>query len=164
MAILLLMVGPDGALDLAGTVGRPEYGSMKRTTVFILTAMILLATGCGWGGPPAPPFDIRLAGPRAEGDAIKVALKGEEIVFSVDSEFGIGRAVITPEEGNWPEKIVFQMNLSGLESFVVDGQQVYRTERRDDHRKGGYRINLPAGVTGSNRDPIEINWIDFYRN
>lgn len=131
---------------------------------FLLTPLLFLVAGCDVFGPPAPQFEIRLTGTRAEGDSIKVARRDEFLVFFVTSESGIGRAVIRPTEENWPERIAFQFDLGGLESFEIEGQQIYRTERHDDGAKGGYRITVPSGVTGFDRDPIEVSWIDFYRN
>lgn len=131
---------------------------------FLLTPLLFLAAGCDVFGPPAPQFEVRLTGTRSEGDSIKVARRDDVVVFFVSSESGIGRAVIRPTEENWPERIAFQFDLGGLESFEIKGQQIYRTERHDDGAKDGYRIKVPSGVTGSYRDPIEVSWIDFYRN
>lgn len=137
---------------------------LRATSGFFFTTLLFLFAGCDLFGPPAPSFEIRLTGTKSEGDAIKVARRDEYVVFFVTSESGIGRAVIQPTDENWPERIAFQFDLGGLESLEVKGQQIYRTERHDDGAKGGYRINLPVGVTGQGRDPIEVSWIDFYRN
>ena len=130
--------------------------------VFIIVLGFGVA-GCGSPEPALPRFEIELTGPRKEVDRIVITRNRGMILFEVSSEFGIGRATLRPLEGNWPESIGFQMNLRGLESFVVNGETIYRTERKDDGAKGGYRIELPAGVTGSSDRPIEIEWVDFFR-
>jgi len=119
--------------------------------------------GCDRFMESAPAFDIALHGPQLEGDSIEVSGSGSDVVFSVRSEFGIGRATIRPLDGNWPTKISFRLDLKGLESFQVTGQQVFRREYKDDHRAGGYRVELPDGVAGSLDRSIEVSWIDFYR-
>ena len=138
---------------------------MKPPVVLLIAVAVFLSlAGCGLVEEPPPQFQIRLTGPRAEGDAIKVARKDGEIVFFVTSEFGIGRATIQPLKEDWPDRIVFQLDLNGLESFEVEGEQIYRTERHDDRQKGGYRVDVPVGVSGSGREPIDVSWIDYYRN
>ena len=127
------------------------------------TLFLILATGCGSGEKPDARFECQLTGPRKEGDSIDVIREGPATVFIISSEFGIGRATIQPLEGNWPGAVRFQLNLKALESFVVNGERLYRTERSDDGAKGGYEVDLPAGVTGSGKQPIEIEWVDFFR-
>jgi hypothetical protein len=119
--------------------------------------------GCDRLMESAPAFDIALHGPQWEGDSIEVSGSGSDVLFSVRSEFGIGRATIRPLDGDWPTKVAFQFELKGLESFQATGQQVFRREHRDDHRSGGYRVELPHGVTGALDQPIEVSWVDFYR-
>ena len=130
---------------------------------FLIVLLVTVLAGCGAPEPLLPRFSIELTGPRSEGDRIEVTRVKDRIVFEVTSEFGIGRATLSPLDGDWPDAIGFHMNLRGLESFVVNGESIYRTERSDDGAKGGYRVDLPAGVTGSGSRPIEIAWVDFFR-
>ena len=128
-----------------------------------LVCVLVGLTGCGGPKETTPAFEISLQGPRFEGDSIEVTGTGSDLLFTVRSEFGIGRATIRPSDGYWPTRVAFQFELKGLESFQATGQQVFRREHLDDHRSGGYRVELPHGVTGTLDQPIEISWVDFYR-
>jgi len=136
--------------------------SLSRKSIALLLLPIFLS-GCEGLFERPPEFEIALAGPRAEGDSIKVSGSATEVLFSVRSEFGIGRATIRPSRGDWPEKITFHFALKGLEGLEISGEQVFRKEFRDDHRSGGYRVELPRGVAGNGNQSIEISWVDFYR-
>jgi len=128
-----------------------------------LLLLPLFLSGCEGLFERPPDFEIALTGPQVEGDSIKVSGSPAEVLFSVRSKSGIGRAIIRPARGDWPEKVTFHFALKGLEGLEISGAQVFRKGFRDDHRSGGYRIDLPPGVTGSGNQSIEISWVDFYR-
>lgn len=128
-----------------------------------LICILVGLTGCGGPTESTPAFEISLQGPQSEGDSIEVTGTAGDLLFTVRSEFGIGRATIRPSDGYWPAKVAFQFELEGLESFEASGQQIYRREHLDDHRSGGYRVELPNGVTGTLDQSIEVSWVDFYR-
>ncbi len=64
----------------------------------------------------APFFMVEMKG----AEKIEWSEEGDGILFSVFSRGGVGRATITPRDGNWPPRVSFRLYLKGLERFRVD--------------------------------------------
>jgi hypothetical protein len=85
---------------------------------------MLVLSGCLVPGPQdglrSSPLSIELTGPRKAGDRIDVSDSGNPAFLDVHSEMGIGRATISPAQGDWPTRMIFRVHLKGLESFSVN--------------------------------------------
>ena len=66
-------------------------------------------------------FEIRLndRGPHPESSSINVSVGQPGVIFEVRDESGIGGGSIHLLNGEWPEKVVLRLLLSGLEGFEV---------------------------------------------
>jgi len=74
------------------------------------------ATGTLCAAETTPPFKITC---KRSDDRVEVKTEKEGTVLSIRSPFGISHAIIERTEEPWPEKIVIQLRLKGLESFKV---------------------------------------------
>lgn len=63
-----------------------------------------------------PPFKITT---KRSNDRVEVKSENDKVLFDVRSPFGISNAMIERTAERWPEKVVIQLRLKGLENFKV---------------------------------------------
>ena len=68
-----------------------------------------------------PPFKITT---KRDNDRVEVKTEKDKVVFSVHSPFGISSAVIERTGEKWPDAVVLQLHLKGLENFKVTNGKV----------------------------------------
>ena len=171
--------------------------STKRQFVVtaISGAVALLIAHCGASSiaddTAADEPTINVIAPR-KGDTCTVTQTMGEAVIAIRSDFGIGTARITRAgDALWPEKIVLQLHLKGLEGFHaendrlrlhgalgLDGIESYErddagawreVEVKPEHgmpiRRSDERIEveLPKVLLHPDAKTVSIQWIDFYR-
>lgn len=85
---------------------------MKLTFAFGL-ALLFIGAICA---DDTSPFKITT---KRSDDRVEVKSKGDKVVFDVRSQFGIGSATIERTIEQWPDKVVVQLRLKGLEKFKV---------------------------------------------
>jgi hypothetical protein len=61
-----------------------------------------------------PEFEVTV---RKDGDTVETAVVDNTVVFDIYSQIGIGDAEVQLTSGEWPETILFRVNLAGLEEF-----------------------------------------------
>jgi hypothetical protein len=61
-----------------------------------------------------PPFRITT---KRDDDKVTVEVENGKAIFSVQSPFGIGKAIIERNGNNWPNTVMLRLHLKGLEKF-----------------------------------------------
>jgi len=116
---------------------------------------------------PAPPvvevLAIESLSPNPAGDHFSQSWDGVRLVVDINSDSGIGRAVLKPREAGWPLRIAFRLHLSALESFEVRSAQTLRFGLGHDPLTEPVFIDLPHGAYAKDSPQIEIQWVDQYR-
>jgi hypothetical protein len=94
----------------------------RRTALKALASAVLLhPVAEARADPPAPKFTIST---RRKDDSVEVQQDKDRAVFDVKSPFGISRAVIERQEGDWPRAVVLRLHLKGLENFRASNGKV----------------------------------------
>lgn len=90
-------------------------------TDFLAPGLFVLALAATTAAADDPtPFSVTTK--RAD-DRVDVKTEKGKATFSVHSPFGISHAVIERKGGTWPDAVVLQLHLKGLENFkVTDGK------------------------------------------
>ncbi len=68
-----------------------------------------------------PPFKITT---QRDNDRVDVKVEKDQAIFSVHSPFGISHAVIERTSEKWPDAVVLQLHLKGLENFKITSEKV----------------------------------------
>lgn len=73
------------------------------------------------GAAEPPAFEIKSLKPGepAGDERVKVAVKGDAVVFDIHDARGIGGVSIVPKKGAWPKSVVLRLHLGGLESIQM---------------------------------------------
>ena len=93
---------------------------MLEHLVIVAVMAAVLSTGCT-DVVKEPQFKITT---KRDNDMVDVEVKDASMVFSVHSSFGISQAVIESTIGNWPDTMILQLHLKGLENFKVTNGKV----------------------------------------
>ena len=132
------------------------------------------------GGSPRFNFEYRAKGPHGSPNSILATIERSKTIFDVKSGFGIGGGKIKLATGEWPDKVLVRLHLTGLEGFSVSNGKQSLTRSDLDIRmfdskgkpaegsyllkkKGYYEATIPPSLLGSDVPEIEISWVDFYR-
>ncbi len=84
---------------------------------FLIVAMLVLTVSVmACAADDTPPFKIVT---KRTDDRVEVKYEKDKVIFDVRSPFGISSATIERTTEQWPEKVVFQLRLKGLENFKV---------------------------------------------
>jgi len=81
----------------------------------------------------SPPFKITT---KRTDDRVEVKFENDKVVFDIRSPVGISSATIERITERWPDKVVIQLRLKGLENFKASTQM----------------LNLEASVSSQNGD------------
>lgn len=132
-------------------------------------AMLLLSmvgaecAGDSAAGPPG--LQVQATGPRANGDRLSVTGSAESVVIDIESQFGIGRAVLLPGSAGWPRQIRIRLHLTALEGFEAwADDRHYRYEVSGRAKDPPFEVMLPAGFVVPTTAEIRIEWVDRYRH
>jgi hypothetical protein len=68
------------------------------------------------GADDGPSFKVTT---KRDDDRVKVNVEKDQAIFSVHSPFGISHAVIEREVEKWPDSVILQLHLKGLENFKI---------------------------------------------
>lgn len=72
------------------------------------------------GNEPPSPFKITT---KRTTDQIAILQKEKQVRFQVKSPTGISQATIERQSENWPETVVIEMHLKGLEHFQISNEK-----------------------------------------
>jgi hypothetical protein len=61
---------------------------------------------------------------KRDNDKVDVKVESDKGVFSVRSPFGISQTVIERTSGTWPDVVLLQLHLKGLENFKVTNGKI----------------------------------------
>ena len=86
---------------------------MKNCVSMFLLAIAGITTATA---DDTPPFKITT---KRDNDRVEVKTEKDKVVFLVYSPFGISNAVIERTGEKWPDAVVLQLHLKGLENFKV---------------------------------------------
>lgn len=91
----------------------PTQNSTIRLTVTLALLIVVLLKPAGTAADE-PVFKITL---KRTDDRIQVTSEDDRVRFDIRSPSGIGSATIERREEQWPQRVVIQLRLNGLESF-----------------------------------------------
>jgi hypothetical protein len=132
------------------------------------------------GGSPRFNFEYRAKGPHGSPNSILATIERSKTIFDVKSGFGIGGGKIKLATGEWPEKVLVRLHLTGLEGFSVSNGNQSLTRSDLDIRmldskgnvkegryllktKGYYEAVVPPSLLGPEVKELQISGVDFYR-
>jgi len=69
-------------------------------------------------GSPIPPFVVNVTA-SGDGDSVRAGIDNGALLIDVASRRGIGKATVTLDSGNCPERIRVQLHTQGLEGFYL---------------------------------------------
>ena len=134
-------------------------------------------------------FDYQKKGPHGSTNSILATIERSKTIFDVKSGFGIGGGKIKLATGEWPEKVLVRLHLTGLEGFSVsNGKQSLNRSNLDirildlkgnpvkgpyllkslgpnksERIEGFYEATIPKSLLTEDAKEIQISWVDFYR-
>ena len=134
-------------------------------------------------------FDYQKKGPHGSPNSILATIGRSKTIFDVKSGFGIGAGKIRLATGEWPEKVLVRLHLTGLEGFSVSNGKQSLTRSDLDIRildlkgnpvkgpyllkslgpnkskriEGYYEARIPQSLLTEDTKEIRISWVDFYR-
>ena len=134
-------------------------------------------------------FDYQKKGPHGSPNSILATIGRSKTIFDVKSGFGIGGGKIRLATGEWPEKVLVRLHLTGLEGFSVSNGKQSLTRSDLDIRildlkgnpvkgpyllkslgpnkskriEGYYEATIPKSLLTEDTKEIRISWVDFYR-
>ncbi len=91
-------------------------------------------------------------------DQVEVSIRGDKGVFVIRSPFGISKAVIERTGEHWPEKVVIQLKLRGLESFKLSTDKL-KLEASISSHDGSVRL-WKAGKEDTSLDSKSPYWME----
>lgn len=112
--------------------------------------------------------------------------QAEPLVIPIESPTGIGTETLQQPEGGWPDEVVVQLKVTRLESlglscgpttfqlegaitdsprwhWAVGGDQLRRAAAVRWEKNFWFYITLPEEALAGCQSPIQISWIDAYR-
>lgn len=92
-------------------------------------------------------------------DRVDVKTKDDKIVFVIRSPFGISNAIIERTAEQWPDKVVIQLRLNGLENLKLSTDQI-KLEASVSSQNGDARI-WKEGKENSLLDSNSLHWMKF---
>jgi hypothetical protein len=104
----------------------------------------------------ALPFKITT---KRSGDRVEVKSEHDKVVFTVRSPIGISSATIERSTDQWPDKVVIQLRLSGLENFKATTEK-RKLEASVSSQDGGVR-HWMDGKEDSPLDATNPYWMDI---
>ncbi|XZE45548.1 hypothetical protein SH467x_000792 [Pirellulaceae bacterium SH467] len=91
-------------------------------TNFVISWLLLLVVASTTShADENPPFKVTA---KRENDRVVVKAEKNQVVFSVHSPFGISHAVIERAGERWPDAVVLDLHLKGLEKFSASNGKV----------------------------------------
>lgn len=142
-----------------------------------LWVLLLLCAACTYQPKPAK-FETSVL--QGKGNKVEVVATGDHGLITISGSPGIGRASVSLISGQWPEKTYIRFYLKGLEglnvssssqtldrsqlsvrAFDMQGNAIEDKYLLDE--KGYFEVQLPISFFSERAEPIEIQWIDFYR-
>jgi hypothetical protein len=122
---------------------------------FIL--LVLALTGISVLAEDKPQFKFTS---KREDDRIIVKKEQDRTVFDITSPFGISEVVIERMGETWPDNIVVQLQLSGLEYFLATSEKASACGRV--HNLTKYDMELTVdGKKEDPKDPKSANFMEF---
>ena len=103
---------------------------------FLIVAMLILTFSVKTCADDTPPFKITT---KRSNDRLEVKSENEKGTFDVRSPFGISSTTIERTTERWPEKVVIQLRLTGLENFKVSTDKL-KLEGSVSSQNGDVRI------------------------
>jgi len=103
---------------------------------YLITAMLVLTVSvriCFAADDETPPFKITS---KRSDDRVEVKSENDKAVFDVRSPVGISSTTIERTTEQWPDRVVIQLRLNGLENFKISTGE----------------LKLQASVSGQNGD------------
>ena len=94
---------------------------MKSLIFFFVPLLVLTNVAASLADEEPSAFKISARQPK---DQITVQSKDEKAIFSITSPSGIGSATIERTDQRWPNEVVLQVHLHGLESFSISNGTV----------------------------------------
>lgn len=91
---------------------------MRKPTIVFLLGIMAIGTAVG---EDAKNFRITT---RRSSDRVEVAITDKKAIFVVHSPVGISSATVERMTEQWPETIVIQLRLKGLESFKLSSEKL----------------------------------------
>jgi hypothetical protein len=101
------------------------------------------------------PFQITM---KRSSDRVEVKSENDKVVFTIRSPIGIGSAAIERTTEQWPDKVVTQLRLSGLENFKASTEN-QKLEASVSSQDGGVRLWMD-GKEDSPLDATNPYWMD----
>lgn len=92
-------------------------------------------------------------------DRVEVKSEDDETLFVIRSPVGISNATIERTTEQWPDKVVIQLRLNGLESFKLSTDQS-KLEASVSSQTGEVRL-WKEGKEGSPLDAKSLHWMEF---
>ena len=83
---------------------------------FSIAAMLVLTVSVTTCADDTPPFKLTT---KRSDDRVEVKSEKDKVVFDVPSPFGISSATIERTTEQWPDMVLIQLRLKGLENFKV---------------------------------------------
>jgi len=93
---------------------------MKGPVVLLIVNAVLSNTAVGGDGDK-PMFKVTS---KKSDDAVEVRADKDKTVYVIKSPSGISQTFIERTDEKWPEKMLFRLNLKGLESFRITNDKV----------------------------------------
>ena len=106
---------------------------------YLIAAMLVLTVSVTTCADDTPPFKLTT---KRSDDRVEVKSDQDKVVFDVRSPFGISSATIERTIEKWPDLVLIQLRLKGLENFKVSTD----------------KLKLEASVSSQNGD--ERRWKD----
>ncbi len=89
--------------------------------LFIFDLLVLSVVAMTATANDKPTFKIAT---KRDSDKVVVKVEKDKVVISIRSPFGISQAVIERMEAKWPDLVVLQLHLKGLENFKVTNDKM----------------------------------------
>ncbi len=94
---------------------------MSQAQAFVVAMSVILNNGCTNAVEDPPRFKITT---KRDSDNAEVNIQHGKAIFLFHSPFGISHATIERLDANWPDAVVLQLQLKGLENFKVSNGTV----------------------------------------
>lgn len=119
----------------------------------VAVTVCMLGTGCT---DAVKESQFQITTKRAD-DMVDVEIKNASMVFSVHSPSGISQSVIESTDGTWPDTVMLQLHLKGLENLKISNGKV-TIEAAVSSQDGQVRLWMD-GKEDSLLDSMSPYWI-----